>query len=84
MSQKEVSPRFKWAYLGVLGLTLASLVTNIALILAFGQDLPPYAEALLETCSTTWKMGFGAFVGLLGGKNLQKILLTHKRQPFTL
>ena len=70
MSRKEESPRFNWAYLGVLGLTLLSLATSIALILVFGQDLPSYAEALLETCSTTWKMGFGAFVGLLGGKNL--------------
>ena len=25
---------------------------------------------VVETCDTTWKMGFGAILGLLGGKNL--------------
>ena len=65
-----MSPRFKWVYLGVLSLTVLSLLTNIFLILSFGNDLPAAAQATVDGCSTTWKMGFGAFVGLLGGKNL--------------
>lgn len=70
MSRQELSPHFKWAYLGVLGLTLLSLLVVVSLVLTFGENMPPHAEAVLETCSTTWKMGFGAFVGLLGGKKL--------------
>jgi hypothetical protein len=52
----------------VTGLTVLSLLVCILLAL-----LAPKSEqinALIETCSTTYKMGFGALVGLVGGKAL--------------
>jgi hypothetical protein len=44
-----------------------SLVLNLILVLALDH---PSAEAknLMETCSTIVKAGFGAIVGLIGGK----------------
>jgi hypothetical protein len=51
-----------------VGLTLVSYVGSILLAV-----LPTQTEEikrLIETGSTTYKMGFGAIIGLLGGKVL--------------
>ena len=67
-SQRTIvlSPIFKLIFLTVLGLTLISLV--VALYLASKGSITEYQADLFTTCSTTWKMGFGAIVGLIGGK----------------
>ena len=63
-----LTPAFKWVLLIVLGLTLVSLVVSVYLAsLSNPSDL---AKGLFETCSTTWKMGFAAIIGLIGGKAL--------------
>jgi hypothetical protein len=51
---------------GVFGLTVLSLVADIFLIVNFPNS-PAEVKALIDTFSTTWKMGFGAIVGLLAG-----------------
>lgn len=58
--------RYWVVFLGVMVLTLLSL--GVSLLLALRGELQPQAASLFETCSTTWKMGFGALVGLIGGK----------------
>lgn len=62
-----VTPVFKLVFLTVLGLTLAALVLNAALVIAMDKPTDQ-ANNLIETCSTIVKAGFGAIVGLIGGK----------------
>lgn len=47
-------------------LTLVSLLVCIGLAIS-GIDSERAAN-LFELCATTWKLGFGAFIGLIGGK----------------
>lgn len=62
----RISPVFKLVFLTVLALTVLSLVA--AVFLSFIDPPTEERSRLIETCSTTWKMGFGAVVGLIGGK----------------
>ncbi len=67
-----VSPGFKLILGTVAGLTVLSLVVSIGLGIFISRqpkrtDLTDLKN-LVETCSTTFKMGFGAIVGLIGGK----------------
>ena len=61
-----LAPSFKLILLAILFLTVLSLV--ISVFLSFQKELSEQGKNLFETCSTTWKMGFGAMVGLIGGK----------------
>jgi len=64
-----VAVPFKMAFWGALVLTLASA----AICVYLGPKATPDNEAikgLIDTFSTTWKIGCGAFFGLLGGKAL--------------
>jgi hypothetical protein len=63
-----VPAAFKMTFLAVLGLTVLSMAVSIALVF-YGHDTDQ-AKHLAETCSTTYKLGFGAILGLLGGKAL--------------
>lgn len=51
-----------------MALTVLALLLNV-LLAVFGSD-SDQVKAAAETCSTTYKMGFGAIVGLIGGKAL--------------
>jgi hypothetical protein len=64
-----LSPIFKKIFNSVLVLTILSLVVSLALVIFPTQT--DDVKRLIETCSTTFKMGFGAVVGLIGGKALQ-------------
>ena len=57
---------FKWIFQTVLALTILSLVISLGLSLFANPS--SLQMSLFETCTTTWKMGFGAIVGLIGGK----------------
>lgn len=59
---------FNLVFATVVGLTLVALVSNL-LLAFFGNDSDQMVAAA-ETCSTTYKMGFGAIVGLLGTRSM--------------
>jgi len=63
-----LTPAFKLAVTVVTSLTVLSLAVCVFLALAAPKG--DEVNALFETCSTTFKMGFGALVGLVGGKAL--------------
>lgn len=64
-----LTPAFKLVFISVLGLTVLSFLTNLFLVTFL--DVPtPEAKVFIETCSTTYKMGFAAVIGLIGGKAL--------------
>lgn len=67
VTTETLSPVFKLIFLSVLGITLLAFAVNVVLVLAIA-DPSDEATGLLETCSTITKLGFGAMVGLIGGK----------------
>jgi hypothetical protein len=60
------APHFKLIFCTVVAMTVLALVLNVLLAI-FCRD-SDQVKAVAETCSTTYKMGFGAIVGLIGGK----------------
>lgn len=64
MSQR--GPYFKLIFSTVVALTVLALVLNV--ILAIFCSDSDQVKAVAETRSTTYKMGFGAIVGLIGDK----------------
>ncbi|GIJ50031.1 hypothetical protein Val02_69170 [Virgisporangium aliadipatigenens] len=64
----SVSPRFKLIFSTVVGLTVVSLILNVVLALFGGESAQ--VQAASEACSTAFKMGFGAIVGLIGGRSM--------------
>lgn len=63
-----LAPEFKLIFLTVVALTVISL--GVAIGLAMIENPSAGAKRLSETVSTTYKMGFGAIIGLIGGKSL--------------
>lgn len=61
-----LTPVFKLIFLTTLSLTVLSL--GVSLFLSFQGKLSVPQANLFETCATTWKMGFGTIIGLIGGK----------------
>lgn len=65
----DLTPRFKLVFVSVLCITGLSLLLGVSLAL-YADPANESVKPLIDTCSTTFKMGFGAIVGLLGGKTL--------------
>jgi hypothetical protein len=61
---------FRLAFFSALFLTILSLAVAVYLATLPQDAQSEEAKRLVETCSTTWKIGFGAIVGLIGGKAL--------------
>jgi hypothetical protein len=64
-----LSPTFKLVFLCLVGLTVLSL--GASLFLVTRAYLSEEAKRLAATCATTWKMGFVAIAGLVGGKTVR-------------
>lgn len=58
---------FKLIFLSVLAITGASFLASIGLSVAESSE---NVDRVLEVALTTYKLGFGAIIGLLGGKQL--------------
>lgn len=67
-AQVVFTPAFALVFFTVLGLTILSLVASMVLVLREKQT--DQIKNLAETTSTTYKMGFAAIIGLIGGKAL--------------
>ncbi len=59
--------KFSAVLVSVMSLTLVSLTVSVLMAVAY-PDPSDEVRRIIETCSTTWKLGFGAIVGLLGGR----------------
>ena len=57
---------FRLVFFCVLGLTIFSALINVYLASAAADT--QRINTLIETYSTTWKLGFGAIIGLISGK----------------
>ena len=65
-NKSDLTPRFKLIFSTVAALTVLALISNV--LLAMFGDGSEQVQAAAEACSTTYKMGFGAIVGLIGGR----------------
>lgn len=65
-NRSDLTSRFKLIFSTVTALTVLALILSV-LLAALGGD-SEQVTAAAEACSTTYKMGFGAIVGLIGGR----------------
>ena len=66
----ELPVGLKTAFWVVVGLTSLSLIAAVFLATRPIEQQGDAVRKLIETCDTTWKMGFGGILGLVGGKRL--------------
>jgi hypothetical protein len=62
-----VTPRFRLVFFSVLGLTVTLFLVDMILVLAL-HNPSTEAQNLMDLCSRLATIGFGAIIGLLGGK----------------
>lgn len=62
-----VTPRFRLVFFTVLGCTSGLLLVDLTLALALSHPSAA-AQSLMDLCSRLVAIGFGAIIGLLGGK----------------
>jgi hypothetical protein len=62
-----VASQFKLVFLGVLVLTVVAGLVSVIMSMSIASLTQP-EQTTLEMMQSTWKMGFGAFLGLIGGK----------------
>jgi hypothetical protein len=67
MEETVVSPRFKIVLICVMLLTILCFFANLGLAI-WGNDTVEAQENMRATCDFGFKAGFGAVLGLLGGK----------------
>ncbi|MEV7700784.1 hypothetical protein AB0O62_30200 [Streptomyces sp. NPDC086779] len=65
-----VTAHFKMVFIAVLLITIATLAANLYIAI-FVEKPTEAAKSAMDTCSTLTNLGFGAMVGLLGGKAVQ-------------
>jgi hypothetical protein len=70
LPSNRLDPKFKLVFLAAAGGTLLFTLICVALHLATTGEPPPARKEFIEGMLTMAKIGFGAIVGLLGGKVL--------------
>jgi hypothetical protein len=68
-----LSPAFKLVFCSVLALTIICLLlacTLVGLTMRTARSLTPQESVIFDLCTSTFKLGFGAMIGLFGGKAL--------------
>ena len=68
-----LSPNFNRVFVSVLGLTILALLIGCVLVgvtVRSGREMTPQENVLFDLCTSTFKLGFGAIIGLFGGKAL--------------
>lgn len=65
--QVYVRSKFKMIFLAVLSITLLCLLLDFAIVL-IGPEPGDSLQSLEDTLNSGFKIGFGAMVGLIGGK----------------
>lgn len=70
MKRNPKSKTLSWFSIILIGVSILSVISLIISVIfaAFFPEPTQLQVSLFETCSTTWKMGFGSFVTLLGTK----------------
>ncbi len=63
----NLTPAFKLIFRSVLAITFVSLLVMVALAILI-KEPSDQVKSVLETCSTTFKLGVGAILGLLSGR----------------
>jgi hypothetical protein len=64
---RSLTPLFKLVFITVLALTVVAFIASVVLSFVDSEDR---ASEVVQAALTAWQMGFGAIVGLLGGKAL--------------
>jgi hypothetical protein len=62
-----MSPYFKWVFLTVAAVTIVCGIGQVAMALSLGSPTAMQSDAF-QNLGFAWKVGFGAIVGLIGGK----------------
>lgn len=62
-----VSSHFKMVFIAVVAITVGALAANLYIAI-FVEKPTEAAKSAMDSCSTIANLGFGAIVGLLGGK----------------
>ena len=70
-----INPAFKLVFLTAVGGTLLFIAIRIAILWATGGQMPTAMEKLVDGLFSMAHLGFGAIVGLLGGKTLRGVNL---------
>lgn len=68
VASMTLTPAFKLVFMAVLCVTVGALAAQVLMAIFVKSANDPEAQNTMETCSTIAKLGFGAMVGLLGGK----------------
>jgi hypothetical protein len=63
-------PAFKWTIIIVSGLTLLSGVAALAIAFCAPNPLTAAQQSIFDKAADGFQLGFGALVGLLGGKQM--------------
>lgn len=66
MNKMNITPAFQQVFFTVLFLTLLS--GGVSCWMASQSNPSPQQNRIFENAMTTWQIGVGAIVGLLGGK----------------
>jgi hypothetical protein len=70
-SRKGPDARWDAVFTAVLCLTVLSLLVCVGLSVGHPQP-PEHVKRVIDACETTFKLGFGALIGLIGGRVLSR------------